>query len=60
LKKITIIVAKGHKVYQFDDFLTKTYTPIIYTIDESLVKKRIEESIVEELCDKKLLILGMV
>ncbi len=47
--------SEGDKVYQFDDFLTKIYTPIIYTIDRSQIKKRIEESIVEELCDKKII-----
>jgi alpha-tubulin suppressor-like RCC1 family protein len=50
-----IIVTKADRVYQFDEWVNKTYARIAYTIDISVVKTLIEESIVEELCDKKVI-----
>jgi hypothetical protein len=54
-KNNVIIVTKGRRVYQFDDYFTETYASIAYTSDESLVRKRIEESIVEELCGEEII-----
>jgi alpha-tubulin suppressor-like RCC1 family protein len=47
-----IIVTKGNKVYQFEEYVDRTYSSLAYTGDELVVKQIINQSIVNELCDK--------
>jgi alpha-tubulin suppressor-like RCC1 family protein len=54
-KENVIIVTKDNRVYQFDELVTETYTSIAYTCDESVVMTLIKNSILEELCDKKII-----
>jgi alpha-tubulin suppressor-like RCC1 family protein len=47
-----IIVTKDNKVYQFEEYVDKTYSSLAYTSDELVVKQIINQSIIDELCDK--------
>jgi hypothetical protein len=55
LKDNITVLTKDDRVYQFDEWVNKTYDPIVYTSDKSMVKTLIEESIVKELCDKRVM-----
>ncbi len=50
-----VIVITKDKFYQIDEHLNKTYSTIAYTNEESVVKTLIEKSIVNELCDKRVI-----
>jgi hypothetical protein len=55
LKDNITVLTKDDRVYQFDEWVNKTFDPIVYTSDKSMVKTLIEESIVKELCDKRVM-----
>ncbi len=55
MKDNITVLTKDDRVYQFDEWVNKTYDPIVYTSDKSMVKTLIEESIVKELCDKRVM-----
>ncbi len=47
-----LIVTKEDKVYQFDEFVKDTYSSLALTSDELMIKSMIQNSILEELCNK--------
>ncbi len=55
MKDNITVLTKDDRVYQFDEWVNKTYDPNVYTSDKSMVKTLIEESIVKELCDKRVM-----
>ncbi len=55
MKDNITVLTKDDRVYQFDEWVNKTFDPIVYTSDKSMVKTLIEESIVKELCDKRVM-----